>query len=162
MECQDCVSFDEKKLWCKEFNEGVLRYKTCERWTDKNSVANMPAGREMDSLISEKVMGWGNIRSGVWVGNPPSYMNNTGWRFGDHRDWEEIPCYSTDIKTAWSLIEKLGQMGYTGHIEWKGADREYAHTAEVVVNKSICMVGHAVGTAPLAICRAALMAVMGV
>ncbi len=66
--------------------------------------------------------------------------------------------YSTDVKAAWSAIEKMGELGYTLCIEWKGVGRVYAGTAEVTVIKEIYTVGHGVGSLPEATCNAIIMA----
>lgn len=65
--------------------------------------------------------------------------------------------YSTDVKVAWEIVEKLGELGYTVHIEWKGSDRVYAGTAEVAITDSIHTVGHGVGSFPEAVCNATIM-----
>ncbi len=65
--------------------------------------------------------------------------------------------YSADIKAAWEVVEKLGELGYTVHIEWKGLDQKYSEVAEVIITKDSDIVGHAVdGTFPAAICNATI------
>ncbi len=65
--------------------------------------------------------------------------------------------YSTDIKAAWEVVEKLGELGYTVRIEWKGSDRVYSGTAEVGIVKGIYTVGLGVGSFPEAVCNATIM-----
>ena len=65
--------------------------------------------------------------------------------------------FTTDIKAAWNVVEKLGDLGYTVHIEWKGSGRVYAGTAEVAITKGIYTVGHGVGSLPEAVCNATIM-----
>lgn len=75
----------------------------------------------------------------------------------EDKGWVAVPPLTTDIAAAWQVVEEMARRGYTLVCEWKGADREYAHTAEAYFRKSIYTHGHAVAdTAPLAICRAAL------
>ena len=58
----------------------------------------MEAGRELDALVAEKVMGWKDVNT-AWpsYGSPPESPD--GWR--------EIPAFSTDIAAAWEVVEKL-------------------------------------------------------
>lgn len=96
----------------------------------------MEAGRELDALVAEKVMGW------------------TGCR--------DSP-YSTDIVVAWRIIEKFGFMIHpTGHGRegkpagyWVGYPRD-GHSGLVgdMDNDTVAFAE----TAPLAICLAALKA----
>lgn len=108
--------------------------------------------RERDELVAEKVMGWrrGRPERGNMPWLPPGATRS-------HGGVMNIPAYTTDIAAAWQVVEEMARRGYTLVCEWKGADREYAHTAEAYFRKSIYAHGHAVAdTAPLAICRAAL------
>jgi hypothetical protein len=63
------------------------------------------AGRELDMLVAEKVMGWKRGRmygngNGSWI-QPPG----TRW----HRDdWSGTPDYSEDIKHAWMVVDAMG------------------------------------------------------
>jgi hypothetical protein len=65
----------------------------------------MKAGRELDALIAERVMGWHNNRD-----NP----NESGmWGIMDYRAdgspvlAADFPEYSTDMAAAWEVVEKL-------------------------------------------------------
>lgn len=59
----------------------------------------MEAGRELDALVAEKIMGWSNChREGDW-----GYF---GRPFGGPTDFR-IPNYSTDISAAWEVMEKM-------------------------------------------------------
>lgn len=127
------------------------------------------AGRELDVLVHRDVFGYCNC-----VQDPKWCMPETGssvrvvggvWCCTDHGRpvWSEPPRYSTDIAAAWEVVEKLGRDGFTCDFQWKGAGREYEFTAEVAFNRwrwseGLQDFGHAVGSAPEAICRAALMA----
>lgn len=58
----------------------------------------MPAGRELDALVAEKVMLWVVDRlSNHWCGVP---TNGTALP-------SDIPSYSTDIGAAWEVVEKM-------------------------------------------------------
>lgn len=124
---------------------------------------DMPAGREMDALVAEKAMGFHHITTGV------DYPDRC---FGIPAQWHRtdksqiIPRYSNDIVAAWEVLEYLsnkyecatavgreypyGRMMYTAFI--RGGNRRYGtidHTLSATAE-----------TAPLAICRMALLAVM--
>lgn len=131
----------------------------------------MNPGRALDALVAEKVIGWKYWRSkhGHWIiyapdgrsleplfGNmPPAYNPTTGKKLPDPEWWEgcdDIHEYSTDIKAAWEVVEKIGtnfftlSSGFTINHKWD-ASFSVKH-------------GHpkALGdTAPHAICLAALM-----
>lgn len=122
-------------------------------------IDEIQVGKDLDELVAEKAMGWRLNESGSWYdGDKPMHYSN----------YPPPPAYamcsnkyfkpSTDIAAAWEVIKKMGELGYTCHIEWKGSDRVYAGTAEVDFVKGIYTVGHAVGDASEAICRAALKA----
>lgn len=133
----------------------------------------MPAGGEMDRLIAEKVMGYTVYHYDKDHPNNCYYMLMDAdfdpvLFTGNYRDsekkteeeaWNDCPEFSTDILAAWEVVKKLGELGFTVIIEWKGSDRVYAGTAEVTLVKRIYTEGHGVGTLPEAICQAALMAI---
>jgi len=66
-------------------------------------MSNMPAGRELDTLVAERVMGWSPPRK------PDQYtwQAPSGWRGGV----EQIPAYSTSIAAAWEVVDKLAESG---------------------------------------------------
>ena len=73
------------------------------RWGE---IYDMPAGRDLDRLIAEKVMDWGDFWTdpqGILLyGNPP---HNT-----IEDDRIPVPYYSTDMSAAWTIVEKLRDM----------------------------------------------------
>jgi hypothetical protein len=72
-------------------------------------VKNMPASREMDKLIAERIMGLE-----LWYGDPTGFdipENIDYWRT-DTKDWNDelylrCPFYSDDIARAWEVLEKF-------------------------------------------------------
>ncbi len=56
----------------------------------------MIAGKEMDALVAEKVMGW----------------PTTGMAAGASYREANMPAYSTDIAAAWQVVEKLRTIGW--------------------------------------------------
>jgi hypothetical protein len=110
----------------------------------RDEIMNMPAGREMDALIAKQITKIEGI-------------NDRGFK----RDYDGsmvqvVPEYSTDIAAAWEVAEniELFQFMYlTKDIQWQiGNHGEYGFDEFTVI------VG--ADTAPLVICRAALLAVM--
>jgi hypothetical protein len=118
---------------------------------NKEELLNMQAGYEMDLLVAEKLMGW------KWF----HYEEASYFRRNDVFDYviivdklrgqtcvfnNSLPKFSTEISAAWEVIEKLGLTDFS--IEKVGD-----HYCVNLVIESACA-----ETAPLAICRAALMA----
>jgi len=102
-------------------------------------VKELVAGREVDTLVAEKVMGL-SVKE----------LEATGeWEYGNHR-------YSTDISAAWQLVEILKQQSHCFELKW------YDKHCFAWIGKSGDIPQYMdhytgmAGTAPLAICRAAL------
>lgn len=118
-------------------------------------IDQMPAGREMDSLIAERVMGWT-----VFYGEHNGYdLLDDEIANGYPPDEEpegvpfEIPNYSTDIAAAWEVVEKMKNYLFVCGRTDDGIWEAYFFP----VNSGIGKLSEAHGdTAPSAICRAAL------
>jgi hypothetical protein len=116
----------------------------------------MKAGRELDALIAEKVMGWKGINSHaahLEVGQ--FYNRQDGVVIVEHRNRLRMFEPSTSIADAWLVAEKLNEKwgnwalifrGTWAVYEYPNDYGEYPPDAEA-------------DTAPLAICLAALKAV---
>jgi hypothetical protein len=133
--------------------------------TTRDTQTQMEAGREMDVLIAERVMGWRRVQWATEAGRAiePGWMlvNEIDWATDHYRaarsdelpssDFDVlVPRYSTDIPAAWPVLEKL-MADFNVELRWDG--RRW----------TCCVIhpfyrGHAADTAPLAICRAALAA----
>jgi hypothetical protein len=132
----------------------------------KNKIFNLPAGEELDKMVAIKVMGW------KWVTRPPSvpqwspidgmpairrYLippDETKRKYiPSMMSPFRIPKYSSDISAAWKVVEKMG--AYKLEIVYRS--NETKHKATFWHE----MMGYPVEaeTAPLAICRAALLTV---
>lgn len=100
----------------------------------------MKAGRELDALVAEKVMGWN------------CELRECHTRKVLHSEYGGPPHYSTDIADAWLVVEKIDQQVTVT----KCADGWL-----VTIDDYFCHGGVEImaGTAPLAICLAALKAV---
>jgi Phage ABA sandwich domain len=106
-------------------------------------VAELVAGRELDALVAEKVMGWHVWHDefhDAWHCNDPA----TAAR-GSH-----VPSYSTDIAAAWQVVEQIA-----------GTNAVSISTQYLPFRWQAVLAGKTASapTAPLAICRAALAAV---
>ena len=98
----------------------------------RDEILNMPAGREMDALIAEQFTNFKHYDGRWW------------WQEGF---LDELPDYSTDIGDAWKVVEKFYNHCMLNNVH--GVWECYLPNGE---GKS--------KSAPLAICRAALLAVM--
>lgn len=108
-----------------------------------DEIMKMRPGRELDAIVAEKMMGWEYF---------PAQVTGTFVRLGyffdpvsgeAHHHWSP----STDISAAWEVVEKFE------YIDVRSFKDHYGCT---VYGKT--MTGK---TAPEAICKAALLAVMG-
>ncbi|SDJ62085.1 BC1872 family protein [Paenibacillus naphthalenovorans] len=114
----------------------------------REEILAMPSGRELDALVAEKVMGW-NVK----------FMGDIlwGWMYSEteRNRWYNVPKFSADISAAWKAVEKMKRNDWVFVInsiseEWTALfylDRIHEH--EVTCN-----------SAPEAICKAALLAIM--
>ena len=108
------------------------------------NVCDMPAGPEMDLLIATKVMGWGDC-----VEHHPM-----GWILvGPYHVGMWSP--STEIQKAWEVVKKMNGNGYIVRIN-SGPD---SAMCRIIDSNGDGIASNFCETAPLAICRAALLAV---
>lgn len=121
-------------------------------------MSEMKAGRELDALVAERVMGWTDVKLakrpelGVLGRHPVRHAQ------------EIVPHYSTDIAAAMAVVEELrswifwvqrveaplGQVRYSARVYTRDKDVPYYFGAYYDATAN---------TAPLAICLAALKAV---
>jgi hypothetical protein len=119
----------------------------------------MNAGRELDALVAEKVMGFHKHHAHDYYINVPDeeWDNNNDAPFPYYWPQWGFPPYSTSIADAWLVVEKLRENfdgivlayrnGDTGK-EWRVEfNTEHGWSAEYAE------------TAPMAICLAALEAI---
>lgn len=119
----------------------------------RDEILNMPVGREMDALVAEKVLGW--QWQGFEGGYQRLYINDGDYRrYGAIREGGEteytnnLHNYSTEMGAAWDVVEKFNNQCMLNNVHglWE-----------------CYFPGNVMGlaeTAPLAICRAALLAVL--
>lgn len=121
-----------------------------------DDVDDMEAGTELDALIAEKVMGWTKYvyeKEGT-THTEWTEARSVGTRY--HADFHP----STDISTAWDVVEELARRGYDlGRVGKEFGEGQYI--AQFFHGKTYGQAcEHARGeTAPLAICRAAFKAI---
>jgi hypothetical protein len=124
---------------------------------------SMVAGRELDALVAERVLGWKLIdRIEMGWGEGPDVWDCTNGKDADE-------CYSptrqhfapsTDISAAWAVVERMRENGF-GPTLWSDSQFSmphwYAHF-DPPIGKTKGIEKQA-DTAPHAICLAALAAV---
>ncbi len=144
----------------------------------RDDILNMTAGRQVDALIISKVMGWKFAvhNADKYFSKPDKTGNIWVVPYGDKNsfgNWSP----STDIAAAWEVTDKINRMIAENILELEN-DYNYL-TLECVGYTSgyaasfDCLLDHEwfeditnykyaarADTAPLAICRAALLAVM--
>jgi hypothetical protein len=116
----------------------------------REEILNIPAGREMDKLIAERITKLKGIKWSSYC--PIDWIYHHAGGLG----WSVIPFYSTNISAAWQVVEKLNEKWSVRVISYyqsdclaniwdvKNFDKSYMARADTV---------------PLALCRAALLAV---
>ena len=127
-----------------------------------SDIDNMPAGREMDALIAEKVMGWRvHFRNTAWwvkaEDEKEAIVKKVGFACGNDRF---MP--STDIAAAWKVAEKVGEKYDCVIFRDRDTDKKpycqfvYCDNGDEDTFEEYIAEAE---TVPLAICRAALKAV---
>lgn len=140
----------------------------------------MDAGRELDALVAEKVMGWIKRVSADHTSSTIKALRAMGivyaWRDAKGKERGlDVPHYSTDIAVAWEVVERMHKgidpskeapyqyltlvcVG-TYHDRW-AASFDFDLTHEWYDHHVIVLYPYAArgDTAPLAICLAALKA----
>ena len=114
----------------------------------------MNAGRELDALVAEHVMGWSlnsNNFGHVPRGWPPEMTP-----LDTNYDPVDVPAYSTDIAAAWEVVEKMNAEDIRLELYSPYGD---PHWACQFWMEGELVAGAGVDTAPHAICLAALKAV---
>jgi hypothetical protein len=122
----------------------------------------MNAGRELDALVAEKVMGWTSDlyahslmgeKVRLWLPPPPSDVAHTA---------DTLPRYSTDIAAAWEVVEKVSGPGLAFELVDVGSfNPGYTELPRWCASfgDGNVVIAEEADTAPHAICLAALKAV---
>lgn len=110
----------------------------------RDEILAMKPGRKFDKLIAIKLMGF-------------SMTDDGNWGLKEDGRTEPVFEYSTDIAAAWEVVERLLEKGIATHIKCF-LDTFSVECHELDVSTGIVTAN----TAPEAIVKAALLAVMGV
>ncbi|QUL57546.1 hypothetical protein KDC22_14345 [Paenibacillus tritici] len=134
----------------------------------REEILAMEPGPELDKLIAEHVMGWSIYRFDKDVPERCYYMLvdksfdpvvdggywNAGERKTEEEAWNDNRPFSTDISAAWEVLNKVIEMGMEINVgfyqKWDCA-LDYRGTQW----------NEQADTAPEAICKTALLAVLG-
>ena len=126
----------------------------------------MPAGREMDALVAEKVMGLPGMVLGAdtrcpITGGEMRMGVSRAWCFDCH-EWHHSPYkeYSIDISAAWEVVEKMRANGCGFSTSDYGGFRK-GWSVTFYNRHGDAPATYEAETLPIAICRAALKAVEG-
>jgi len=117
----------------------------------------MNAGRELDALIAEKVMGWHN--------NEANPSQPGMWGINDYREdgtpvlMPDFPAYSEDIAAAWEVVEKIKRNGFKLQFDYDTWIAYWSHEDFLCGSEEALEPFGRADTAPHAICLAALKAV---
>jgi hypothetical protein len=113
----------------------------------------MNAGRELDALVAEKVVGWIHLPE-------EDAFHGARWKDQDTGFiWGGPPPYSTAISVAWKVVEKMGLSLVRTDEGWMVGDISCGFTTDDGVVDGTLQYATVCKTAPLAICLAALKAV---
>jgi hypothetical protein len=136
----------------------------------REDIISMVPGRELDELVAEKVMNLCVLDTVQQYGDG-CVVSDKGfdeWTIhpyhGKIDDPDLLEPYSTNISSAWEVVAKFNSMGWRVHL---AVDPDYTQ-ADIIKNKSSesygtgweRVDGNNAETTPLAICKAALLAVM--
>lgn len=125
----------------------------------RDEILNMPAGRDMDALTALKFFGWHweNVLEGFLM--PPSHhpamLNNWAgeWDENGYPNW--LPEYSKIISLAWEVLEMIQKFGWS--FELTDTDMQGDYVIRIWQPRGIKKYAARAESAPLAICRAALL-----
>jgi len=112
-------------------------------------ILRMEAGPELDRLVAKHIMGW---KEGQEILESLSGIGILGEK--------ALPRYSTDITAAWSVVEKLVNLGWLVNLlsPWKGnATCHWTCYVERKGENGWERLEATGDSAPLAICRAAMV-----
>lgn len=119
----------------------------------REEILNMPAGKEMDALIAEKIFKFGDIQEFV---SDFSGQTFSGWIDDTNKSiirpefWKP----SENIETAWEVVNKTSLFNVC---VLYGSDSDQRWVI-IITKPEFGEVEIIAETAPLAICRAALLA----
>lgn len=123
------------------------------------NIDELKAGRELDALIAEKVMG---LRSELSLASSQQKYEQIRNKI------EHCPIYSTDIAAAWEVVEKMNLLSadfklvaYDSGYVWVAEFKTTREMPGTIYRETIEHKGEA-ESSPHAICIAALKAIGGI
>ena len=128
---------------------------------NRDEILNMPAGYEINKLVAINVMGWALVNNHGAAGG--KFWIGHGGSFGDISEMY-LPDFSGDMNVAWSVVDAMCKKHFRYEIggNFMGLAHKYAaFDNEQWADKNPLYKAWA-DTMPLAICRAALLAVEAV
>ncbi len=135
----------------------------------RDEILTMPAGREMDTLVAEHVMGqtdFTHLEQKYFEGATEDGTDGwDGWYCPRCMNYHEkcVKNYSTHLDYAWEVVEKLKSMGINVELNIYIGDGYSCYLGKEVPNmaglQEIAESAHAPSMS-LAICRAALLTVI--
>jgi len=144
------------RKWGEGYYKAHAPAKKKEREMTREEILRMKASPELDRLVAERVMGWRegqketlqSLKCGIGI-------------LGE----KALPRYSTDIAEAWKVVDKMLDGGWACEIYSPNNPYALEDTDKWAVVFARCeLLDHRAeaSSAPLAICRAALLAVLEV
>lgn len=86
--------------------------------TPRHVMSTVEAGRELDRLVAEQIMGWRYYASGYGLAAQRPYWVTPQGPFSA----ENLPRFSADVAAAWQVVERLRGDGWDWRIA-NGSDR---------------------------------------
>lgn len=117
---------------------------------NQEEILNMSAGNEMDALVLYE----------VFRVMPFKTESGKPYRLDKFQKPEPVHNYSGDISAAWSVVEKMHKIGWDFYCEYTRVENSLQHWALFETDKCELDKCASAETLPLAICRAALLAVV--
>lgn len=130
----------------------------------RDEIINMPAGREMDVLVAEKVFGWTDIEKKPLYDEPDFFGISP--ELASDLTMEYVPNYSKYIQDAWKVVEKIGEKENAQLYLCTNFSSEFGNKfyVEIFINwdgeVEKIVTSATAETVPLAICRVALFAAL--
>lgn len=123
---------------------------------DREMILKMEPGRELDALVAEKVMGYTIER---FTFRCDGMSEETMIWLQAENKYNQVS-FSTDISAAWEVVEKMKQNEWSVTIQAYGNEPNEVTEYEVTFGFLNEKPAAAVKSAPEAICKAALIAVL--
>jgi hypothetical protein len=139
------VVFPSTRRWLRKPLDPFVKGKVMNR----EEILNMEAGSEMDALVLAKVFG------------AMAFKGEDGkpYRLDPYQNPWSVPNYSGDISAAWAVVEKMHIRKWDFYCEYTRVQNDSQHWVLFETDECEFDKCASAETLPLAICRAALLAV---